>query len=174
MATAGWVDLAEGAGLRNRARLALAAGVHAAAGAAKAPGHGPGAGGRLRARLRANQPACAGHACRHRGRSDRTGFATTPALIGRTNASRFNQETMKVTRKLTRHSLTTPSGPVTTLISLTQAPWMFFTVSEHFFRPDCTASSMDLVDDELISMILATDMGILLGGGRWKPVVAGL
>src|SRR5690606_34683128 len=66
--------------------------------------------------------------------------------------------TTNVIRMLTRHSVTLPSPSVTTLTSLTQAPWMPLTVSDVFFRPDLTASSTLVFDDELISMTLATDM----------------
>src|SRR4249919_1333404 len=81
--------------------------------------------------------------------------------------------TMKVTRRLTRHSATLPASSVTTLISLTHAPWMFFTDSAHFFRPAFTASSMLVFDAALSSMILATDMAVLLddrrgAGMRWE------
>src|SRR5690606_1886112 len=66
--------------------------------------------------------------------------------------------TTKVTRMFTRHSITLPSRSVTTLVSLIQAPWMFLTLSAVFFSPDLTASSTLVLDDELISMTLATAM----------------
>src|SRR5690606_7654542 len=69
-----------------------------------------------------------------------------------------DQSTMKLMRMLTRHSVTLPSAPVETLISLTQAPLMFFTVLETLCRPCCTASSMPFGDELLSSMTLATDM----------------
>src|SRR5688572_13075783 len=71
------------------------------------------------------------------------------------------QSTMKLMRRFTRHSVMVPSGPHLTLVSLIQAPLMFLTVSAHLRRPDCTASSTLLVDEELSSMILATAMGRL-------------
>ena len=54
-----------------------------------------------------------------------------------------------------------PSPSVTTLVSLIHAPWMPLTVSDTFFSPLRTASSTLVLEDALISMILATDMGTL-------------
>lgn len=67
-----------------------------------------------------------------------------------------NQDTTKLTRKLTRHSVTLPSSSVTTLMSFTQAPLMFLTLLATFFKPPCTASSIPFLDDEEISMTLVT------------------
>lgn len=69
----------------------------------------------------------------------------------------------------TRHSVTLPWSSVTTLVSLTQAPLMFFTDSAHFFNPVRTASSMPVGEEALTSMILATVMAessLCFSGGR--------
>src|SRR5687768_3942682 len=104
-------------------------------------------------------PACLHPAARHV--RIRRVSRSPPASVGR-RAAWFQQIyfTRKVSFRLTRHSVTLPSPSVTTLISLTQAPWMFFTVSDAFFSPTLTASSMLLFDAALISMILATDMDV--------------
>lgn len=62
----------------------------------------------------------------------------------------------------TRHSVTVPSSSVTTLMSFTQAPLMFFTLLETFFRPPCTASSMPFFEDAEISIVFATVVAIAL------------
>src|SRR5690606_17701627 len=59
-----------------------------------------------------------------------------------TPCGRISQSTTNVTFKLTRHSVTLPSGAVTALISFTHAPLMLFTDWAAFFRPFSTASSM--------------------------------
>src|SRR6478735_8659663 len=66
------------------------------------------------------------------------------------------QETMKLTRMSTRHSVIVPSSSVITLMSLIQAPLMPLTLFETFFRPCCTASSKPFFEAELISMTFAT------------------
>src|SRR5690606_28932020 len=71
------------------------------------------------------------------------------------------QSTTKVTRMFTRHSAIPPSGDVTTLVSLIQAPWMFLMVSAALARPVRTASSTLVGDEALSSMILATAMDFL-------------
>src|SRR5690606_11788707 len=67
----------------------------------------------------------------------------------------------KGTRMLTRHSAIPPSGDVTTLVSLIQAPWMFLMVSAALARPVRTASSTLVGDEALSSMIMATAMDFL-------------
>src|SRR5690554_2167679 len=62
------------------------------------------------------------------------------------------------TRRFTRHSVTLPPPSVTTLVSFTHAPLMFFTVSAHLARPLRTASSTLVGEDALTSMTFTTDM----------------
>src|SRR5690606_5224332 len=79
------------------------------------------------------------------------------------------QSTTKLTRRLTRHSVTSPPSPQTTLISFTQAPLMFLTDSDALARPCLTASSMLLGEEALSSMTLATDMMSSLDSERLRP-----
>src|SRR5690606_28457476 len=100
------------------------------------------------------------------GSEDPAEIASLQALLSGAGSSgageeRRRQETTKVPRMFTRHSVPSPSGSVTALTSLTQAPWMFLTDSAAFFRPVRTASSTLVVDEELSSMIFATAMRLL-------------
>src|SRR5690606_10081459 len=75
--------------------------------------------------------------------------------------------TTKLTRMLTRHSATLPSGWQMTFISLTHAPFRFLTLPATFFSPPETASSKPLVELDDTSMNLATcAMAVLLRIGR--------
>src|SRR5690606_35033116 len=79
--------------------------------------------------------------------------------------------TGKLIRRFTRHSVMLPEPSVTTLVSLIQAPLMFFTVSAHFASPRRTASSTLVGEDALISMAFAIDMVVSLQRPpAWRPV----
>src|SRR6185437_2832274 len=84
------------------------------------------------------------------------------------------QSTSKLMRMLTRHSRTAPLLSVATLMSLTHAPLIFFTVLLAFSRPWRTASSIPFDDEALSSMTLVTDMLALLfrGGNSTIPRIA--